>query len=276
MGVAVGEQTVMAMSFFPSEGEPLWSRYSTHAVAQALETLPDEIKEMMSNVAVTVAEYPTEAQRQSVGLGPHQSLYGLYQGVPLTQRTSYYGMVPPDRITIFMYYILNEMPSGLRGLVTVGAIAAALSSTNSVLGAMASVAVEDLYRPYKLQKNPDTDEQHFLKASRNAVLFFAAVLALMAILSYFWQRASELSLIGFALGVMTFAYTGLLGVFFAAVFTKRGSARAVPFALVGGFLSVLVLQPYIFGMHIGFAWQMVLGTLVAFGIMQSDKQRTLF
>jgi SSS family transporter len=178
-----------------------------------------------------------------------------------------------ESITIFMYYILNEMPSGLRGLVTVGAIAAALSSTNSVLGALASVAVEDLYRPYKLQKDPQTNEQHFLKASRNAVLFFAIVLTLMATVSYFWQRESELSLIGFALGVMTFAYTGLLGVFFAAVFTKRGSAKTVPFALAGGFLSVLFLQPYVFGIHIGFAWQMVLGTLAAFGIMLLSKQK---
>ncbi|MEC9072378.1 MAG: M1 family aminopeptidase, partial [Myxococcota bacterium] len=38
MGVAVGDDVVMAMSFFTDEGEPLWSRYSTHAIAQALET----------------------------------------------------------------------------------------------------------------------------------------------------------------------------------------------------------------------------------------------
>ncbi len=177
-----------------------------------------------------------------------------------------------ESITIFMYYILNEMPSGLRGLVTVGAIAAALSSTNSVLGAMASVAVEDLYRPYKIQKNPDTKEAHFLQASRMAVLLFAFVLFLMAIVSYFWQRESELSLVSFALGVMTFAYTGLLGVFFSAVFTSRGSAATVPFALIGGFISVLALQPYTLGIHIGFAWQMVLGTLVSFLIMQTDTQ----
>jgi len=50
-----------------------------------------------------------------------------------------------EKITIFMLYILNEMPEGLRGLVTVGAIAAALSSTNSVLSAMASVRFEDIY-----------------------------------------------------------------------------------------------------------------------------------
>ncbi|MDF1878170.1 sodium:solute symporter [Sulfurimonas sp. SAG-AH-194-C20] len=178
-----------------------------------------------------------------------------------------------EKITIFMYYILNEMPEGLRGFVTVGAIAAALSSTNSVLGAMASVAIEDLYKPYKLAKNPNTDERHFIKASRNAVLFFALTLTLMAILSYFWQRYAELSLIGFALGVMAFAYTGLLGVFFSAIFTKRGSVKTVPFALGGGFLTVLALQPYTFGFSIGFAWQIALGTVISFAIMQSIKQK---
>jgi predicted Zn-dependent protease with MMP-like domain len=66
---------------------------------------------MMSNVAVTVAEYPTAAQKQSVGLRPGYELYGLYQGVPLTQRTSYYGMVAPDRITIFMYPMVIHYPT---------------------------------------------------------------------------------------------------------------------------------------------------------------------
>ena len=176
-----------------------------------------------------------------------------------------------EKITIFMYYILNEMPEGVRGFVTVGAIAAALSSTNSVLGAMASVAIEDLYRPFKLKREANTDETHFIKASRNAVLFFAVVLSAMAILSYFWQRYAELSLIGFALGVMAFAYTGLLGVFFSAIFTSRGTASTVPFALIGGFVTVLSLQPYAFGISIGFAWQITLGTLVAFMIMQTGK-----
>jgi len=176
-----------------------------------------------------------------------------------------------ESITIFMYYILHEMPEGVRGFVTVGAIAAALSSTNSVLGAMASVAIEDIYRPYKLKKEPNTKESHFLKASKNAVLLFSLLLFLMAMLSYFWQRYAELSLIGFALGVMAFAYTGLLGVFFSAIFTKRGNATTVSLALIAGFLSVLALQPYSFGLHIGFAWQIVLGTFVAFGIMQTTK-----
>jgi len=173
-----------------------------------------------------------------------------------------------EKITIFMYYILNEMPEGLRGLVTVGAIAAALSSTNSVLGAMASVAVEDLYKPYKL-KHGEIDERHFVKASRFAVLFFAVVLSLMAMLSYYWQQYTELSLLSFALGVMAFAYTGLLGVYFSAIFTSRGDSKTVLWALASGFVSVLLMQPYIFGLSLGFSWQIVIGTLIAFIVMQT-------
>ena len=184
-----------------------------------------------------------------------------------------------EKITIFMYYILHEMPEGMRGLVTVGAVAAALSSSNSVLGAMSSVAIEDLYKPWKQAKSnsdgSNVDEMHFVKAGRNAVLFFAVALSLMAMLSYYWQRYTELPLLSFALGVMAFAYTGLLGVFGAAIFTKRGNARTVPLALLGGFMTVLLLQPYVLGavldFKLGFAWQILGGTVVAFVIMMMGK-----
>lgn len=176
-----------------------------------------------------------------------------------------------EKITIFMYYILNEMPDGLRGLVTVGAVAAALASTSSVLAAMASVAVEDIYKPWRL-KQKETDDMHFVKVSRFSVLFFALILSLMAMVSYFWQRYSDLPLISFALGVMAFAYTGLLGVYFSAIFTTRGNEMSVLFGLAGGFLTVLALQPYTLGLSIGFSWQMVIGTVVAFLIVQlGDK-----
>ena len=175
-----------------------------------------------------------------------------------------------EKITIFMYYILNEMPDGLKGLVTVGAVAAALSSTNSVLGAMSSVAVEDIYKPLKL-KHSHVDDIHFVKAARIGVLGFAVALSLMAMLSFIVHQSSDLPLLSFALGVMAFAYSGLLGVYFSALFTKRGSQKSVLFGLLGGFLTVLSLQPYVFGADIGFAWQIVLGTVIAFLIVQLGK-----
>jgi len=185
-----------------------------------------------------------------------------------------------EKITIFMYYILHEMPNGMRGLVTVGAVAAALSSSNSVLGAMSSVAIEDLYKPWK-KKQGINDEMYFIRAGRHAVLFFAVALSLMAMISYYWQRYTELPLLSFALGVMAFAYTGLLGVFGAAIFTKRGNGTTVPLALIGGFMTVLVLQPYVggeslgemLGFKLGFAWQILAGTVVAFGVMMSGKSK---
>ena len=173
-----------------------------------------------------------------------------------------------EKVTVFMAYILHEMPEGLRGLVAAGAVAAALSSSNSVLSAMASVAVEDIYAPLRKKAGKTVDE---LKAGRAAVLLFAVALSIMAMLSYYWQRSSDIPLLNFALGVMAFAYAGLLGVYGAALFTKRGDAARVRTALIVGFLTVLALQPYILGdtlsLHIGFAWQLLIGTAISFCVM---------
>lgn len=181
-----------------------------------------------------------------------------------------------EKITVFMSYILHEMPPGLRALVTVGAIAAALSSTNSVLAAMASVAVEDLYRPWRTARGA-ADERHFIKAARAAVLGFALLLALTAMLSYYWQRLAGWPLVSFALGVMAFAYAGLLGVYFSALFTKRGNSKCVGWAMAAGFGGVLLSQPYALGAwtgwQIGPAWPLVFGALLAFAVMQSGSAK---
>ncbi len=76
-------------------------------VADALETLPPEILNRMDNVAITVQEWPSRSQLQSSNVPPGSTLFGLYQGVPLTQRSSHYGMVAPDRITIFRGPLLS-------------------------------------------------------------------------------------------------------------------------------------------------------------------------
>jgi predicted Zn-dependent protease with MMP-like domain len=59
-------------------------------VVTALDGLPEEFGRLMSNVAVTVEH----------GRGP-RGLLGLYQGIPLTSRTTQYSGVLPDRITIY-------------------------------------------------------------------------------------------------------------------------------------------------------------------------------
>jgi Na+/proline symporter len=135
---------------------------------------------------------------------------------------------------------------------------------------MSSVAIEDIYRPYA---SKEKSEAHFLKASRFMVVVFAVLLSFMALLSYYWQQYTQLDLLSFALGVMAFAYAPLLGVYAAAIFTKRGSAEVLPYALVGGFLTVLMSQPYIMGKlfdyKVDYSVMMIAGTLVAFLMMMT-------
>ena len=70
-------------------------------VARAVETLPQEFIDSLENIVIVTEDYPTRAQLTKTGLGRNQTLLGLYEGVPLTRRGRHYGMVPPDKITIF-------------------------------------------------------------------------------------------------------------------------------------------------------------------------------
>jgi predicted Zn-dependent protease with MMP-like domain len=61
------------------------------SVEAAIETLPDDLRDAMSNVAILVEDEPPEGE----------PLLGLYEGIPLTARTSAYAGAPPDKISIY-------------------------------------------------------------------------------------------------------------------------------------------------------------------------------
>lgn len=176
-----------------------------------------------------------------------------------------------EKITIFMYYVLNEIPAGVRGLVTIGIIAAALSTLNSGLNSMSSVIVNDMYRPFKENQKGEMKEIHYVKAGQVGMVLVAITLCLMAILCFYWQRYTDMPLLKFALSVMVFSYSGLLGVYFTALFTKRGNSTSVFLALIIGFLITLFFQPYIMSMilpkelifDLGFTWQLCIGAGVS-------------
>ena len=187
-----------------------------------------------------------------------------------------------EKITIFMHYVLNEMPAGLRGLVTVGIIAAALSTLNSGLNSMSSVVIQDLYRPWRNKKGVRKTEQHFVYAGRMGMLVAAIALGSTAILSFYWQRYTDMPLLAFALSVMVFSYSGLLGVYFNALFTKRGNSSSVLVALIAGFLTTLFFQPYVqdslnltwYSYDLAFPYQLCIATSVAFVCCFMGKART--
>ncbi len=70
-------------------------------VADALATIPREFRDAMHNIAIVVEDEPSEELLDEMEIEPPDTLFGLYQGVPLTERTSSYGNTLPDRVLIF-------------------------------------------------------------------------------------------------------------------------------------------------------------------------------
>lgn len=190
----------------------------------------------------------------------------LMGGTALELGTTFEG----QKISTFMHYILTQLPAGLRGLVTAGVFAAAIATTNSALNAMSSVMVQDFYRPWK-EKRAQMDAHHYVQAGRWGMAIAGIAMFGFAVVSFYWQRASDKPLLEFALQVMVFAYAGLLGVYFTALFSSRGTTNSVIAALIAGFVAVACCQPYIAAaLHLpewlgklAFPWQLCIGTAVA-------------
>ncbi|MGB7951799.1 MAG: metallopeptidase family protein [Candidatus Binatia bacterium] len=86
-------------------------------VARVLDKLPRQFRKRLQNVEVVIEEWPTKDLLLDVGLDPrHDSLYGLYQGVPLPDRSSTYPPILPDKISIFSGPLLEDFsdPDELR------------------------------------------------------------------------------------------------------------------------------------------------------------------
>lgn len=79
-------------------------------VEQAIDGLPEEFADLLENVVVTVEEEPSEEDLEAVGLDPEDDLFGLYQGVPQSERDSFYNALP-DRVVIFRGPILRACTS---------------------------------------------------------------------------------------------------------------------------------------------------------------------
>ena len=70
-------------------------------VTRAIENLPPEFQANLENVDIVVEDWPTQRQLRQARLDHPGQLLGLYQGVPQTRRGRGYGLVLPDKISIF-------------------------------------------------------------------------------------------------------------------------------------------------------------------------------
>lgn len=242
-------------------------------LAQRMLTCKDAKKGARSVVAGILLGIPSVAVFLTLGL----LLWVLYQRPQLTDLPD---AIPPDDNTrVFLHYILTQIPPGVRGLMMAGLFAAGLSSLNSAINAMSAAFISDLYRPMIADQSSPEIERHLVRVGRLGVVVCGLLLGAFACACIYWQTENNDTLINFALGVMGFAYAGLVGVFFCAILTKRGNSLSVLAALVIGFLWMLFTQPFMYDritiIHspsmesfyaIHFSWKLTIGAALAFSV----------
>ncbi len=163
---------------------------------------------------------------------------------------------------VFLHYIVDILPVGVGGLVLAAVFAAAMSSLDSAMSAMSATFVSDFYRPFF---RPDEDQRHYLRAGRWATGVVGILLVGVALLVvHYYEANPDTDLLSIALGIMTFFYGALLGIFLLGFMTRaRGSTMS---NALGATFSVVVVLLVRYGSDLGWPWFIVIGTLVAFAI----------
>ena len=77
-------------------------------VEEALDDIPPRFRQAMKNIAIVLEDEPSPDLLADLEIEPPDSLYGLYQGTPLTERSWGYGNALPDRISLFQRTIEED------------------------------------------------------------------------------------------------------------------------------------------------------------------------
>jgi predicted Zn-dependent protease with MMP-like domain len=81
------------------------------AVTQVIDKLPRQFRDQLHNVEIVVDKRPSDELLRAEGLDPrHDTLYGIYEGVPLPERSHLDPPLLPDKITIFAESLLQDFP----------------------------------------------------------------------------------------------------------------------------------------------------------------------
>ena len=180
-----------------------------------------------------------------------------------------------DKDYVFIHFILNNLPSGLIGLLLAVILSAAMSSTASELNALATTTTVDFYRR---NLKEDREESHFVDAAKWFTLSWGILAILIACTANLFDNLIQLvNIIG------SLFYGSILGIFMSAFFIKTIKARAV---FIGAILTQLIVfalfaldkfeyisLPYLWLNVVGCAL-VILISLTIQSTMGSDKTET--
>jgi SSS family transporter len=154
--------------------------------------------------------------------------------------------------TIFPVFIVNRMPRGFSGLLIAAILAAAMSNLSAALNSLSSTSIVDFY----IRLRPQSSEKRRIWLSRAAMVGWALVLFVLALVARHGGRVIEVGLT-----IASVAYGGMLGVFMLGVFTRKASENGAMIGMICG----LTLNLYLwFFTTVSFTWYVALGSMVTF------------
>lgn len=210
---------------------------------------------------------PVAALFLLIGVG----LFSYYQQFPDASLPTKLieGIATIDSDKVFPHFIATALPSGLRGLLLCGVLAAAMSSLDSAMAALSSSIVVDLYQPL-LPRKVSASQQVWA-----ARIFMAIVATALVAIAWSLQNGGQFIWLAFKIAGVT--YSGLLGVFLIGLLTKRGHDRFNLVAMTSGSAITATLLLLSENGYINLAWQwpMLTGVTATFliGIVPAASGR---
>lgn len=210
----------------------------------------------LGSLFVTLATHGTDqdmVQRMLTAKNHHRSRFSLILSgladLPLVLCFLLVGMLlwvhyqQPGKSAPFAFFIVNELPAGVRGILFAGIFATAMGSLSTALNALATSFTEDWY---KTQIHPGATDAQVLRAAKTSTVAFSLILVLIGAGTAYASIVLHARIIPIVLGIFGYTYGSLLGVFLVGLLTRaRGSERGNMIAMGAGFIAVAILS----GLH---------------------------
>ena len=194
-------------------------------------------------------------------------LYGFYSG----HSPSLLGLSTMDEI--FAKFIVEQIPTGMSGLIVAAILAAAMSSLSSSINSLASATMMDLYKPYLGKENsPERD----LRISRIITIIWGIIITGSAFFFAILQLRSpgqRPAVVELGLGIASYTYGGLLGAFLLGIISKKLRRRDAMIGFFAGLIALLFMvkgpiQMLLPGEGLTLAWPLytMVGSMIVIGV----------
>ncbi|WP_299799433.1 sodium:solute symporter [uncultured Maribacter sp.] len=205
------------------------------------------------SAALEIKEYTAveEAKKQIIRINHKDSTNRIAAKSLISQAND--AVETNDKDYVFIHFILNNLPTGLVGLLLAVILSAAMSSTASELNALGTITALDLYK--RNRANENLSEEHYVKASKFFTLIWGIIAILIACVANLFDNLIQLvNIIG------SIFYGNVLGIFLIAFFFKFIKGNAVFFAAVVTQIIICIIYYYLIHIYpsgqekLGYLW----------------------